>query len=149
MENQEDIIYKSRANYFGRMSRGYGQLRGSGKLTLTKKSLHFNGPAIKELTIPYSKIIGITTPRLFLGKSKGMRLLQVNFENEQGDGDAAAWLVGGLQNWILKIELVAHQDDKFGPPIKEPDVFKKGYDVSGMNIIATSRTAHYFGQESL
>jgi len=68
-------------------------VRGSGTLLLSDDSLVFEmWIPRKELIIAYSSIIGMETPRSFLGKTNFRTLLQVNFTNAQGESDAAAWL---------------------------------------------------------
>lgn len=87
------------ANFFGRSSRGLGQIRGNGVLVLSADELYFLMFAPrKELTIPLDSITSVTTPRSHLGKSVGMRLLRVDFHLDAGE-DAAAWALRDVDQW--------------------------------------------------
>lgn len=99
------IITSPMANFFGLASRGMGQVRGNGVLILTSSSLYFRMllPS-RELEIPIAAISGVRTPKSFLGKTKGRKLLQVDFRGTSGEGDSAAWLVGDLDRWVTEIE---------------------------------------------
>ena len=69
-------------------------MRGNGTLLFTEDSLAFEmWIPRKELIIPFSAIKGIENPRTFLGKSNFTPLLKIDFTNESGEADAAAWLV--------------------------------------------------------
>lgn len=93
------------ANYFGRRSMGMGQVRGNGILLLTREAVHFRMLLPKrEITIPISDITSISTPRGFLGKSRGTKLLQVDFHSPEAGEDSAAWLVGDLDEWVRLLE---------------------------------------------
>ena len=93
------------ANFFGQESKGVAQMRGNGVLLLTKEEIFFEMLVPKkELHIPISNISDIETPKSFLGKSKFMPLLKVKFKNDQGESDAAAWLVRDLAGWKEAIE---------------------------------------------
>jgi hypothetical protein len=105
-----DILQQdSSANFFGQLSAGAMQLRGNGVLVLTQSELYFKMwlPA-KELRIPLHSITGIETPTWFLGKSRLTPLLQVNFQNEMGQSDAAAWAVRDLATWQGVLEQAIH-----------------------------------------
>jgi hypothetical protein len=81
----------SSANYFGQESLGMGQARGNGVLVLAEGELYFQMWAPKkEISIKFSDITGVETPKSHLGKTKGRKLLKVLFKNEQGQADSAA-----------------------------------------------------------
>ncbi|MFP4321758.1 MAG: hypothetical protein ACLFTK_04825 [Anaerolineales bacterium] len=82
------------ANFFGQQSVGVVAIRGNGTLLLTNERLYFlMWFPRKEISISLAQITGVEAPRSFLGKSKALPLLQVNFLNEAGEADAAAWLI--------------------------------------------------------
>jgi len=96
----EKILHKDGANFFGLQSKGMGQVRGNGLLILTKRKLYFRQfvPA-KWFEIPLAWISSLAHPRSFLGKSKGMKLLVVNYTNQEGAADAIGWAVNDLDKW--------------------------------------------------
>ncbi len=88
-----DHIWVEQANYFGRQSAGMMQIRGNCTLLLTRDALISDlWKPQKRTIIPLNSITKITLPRSFLGKSKGQRLLRVDFSTEN-QPDAIAWLV--------------------------------------------------------
>ncbi len=93
------------ANFFGTKSAGMKQVRGNGILILTDSVVYFRMLVPRrEVIIPLERINSIKTPRSFLGKSKGGKLLQLDYTNETGGEDAAAWMVSGLQEWLDKLK---------------------------------------------
>ena len=97
----------SNANFFGQQSKGLGQVRGNGVLVLTEDELYFQLWAPKrELKIPYAALRGVEVVKSFLGKTKFKPLLKVDFENDQGEADAAAWLVSNLDQWKSGLEKI-------------------------------------------
>ncbi|MCK4994108.1 MAG: hypothetical protein KAS13_03570 [Candidatus Omnitrophica bacterium] len=88
------------------------QIRGNGILVLAEGVLYFKmwAPA-KELSIPFTSITGVETPKFFLGKSKMRPLLKVNFKNKDGNDDAA-WLLANMPHWQPAIEKIAAQNNK-------------------------------------
>lgn len=95
------VLREPSANLFGVRSQGMGQVRGNGVLTLTDRRLHFLMWLPKrEVSIDLLNIRGVETPKSFLGKSKLTPLLQVNFTDERGEEDAAAWIVRDLDEWV-------------------------------------------------
>lgn len=108
--NAQRVI--SNANFYGQQSKGVMQVRGNGTLVITKTEIYFKQWVTnKELRIALDKITGLETPKSFLGKTNLMLLLQVNFENEAGNMDAAAWLVQDVEDVkavIDKIMLINH-----------------------------------------
>jgi hypothetical protein len=102
---EAQILREPAANLFGVRSGGMGQVRGNGVLTLTNRRLHFMmWLPRREVSIDLLNITGIETPKSFLGKSKLRPLLQVNFTDERGDEDAAAWLVADLEEWTETLD---------------------------------------------
>jgi len=95
------VIVSPMANMFGLKSRGVKQIRGNGVLVLTSSLLYFRMilPA-KKILIPVSSITGVETPKSFAGKSKGVRLLKVDFRATNGKSESAAWLVDRLEEWV-------------------------------------------------
>jgi hypothetical protein len=101
-----DILHQdSNVSFFGQASAGVMQVRGNGVLVLTKNELYFKmWVTSKELRIPLRSITGMETPTWFLGKSRFTPLLQVNFQNDMGQSDSAAWQVRDLAAWKQRIE---------------------------------------------
>lgn len=98
-------VWVESVNYFGRQSDGVMQMRGNGSLLLTEDSLVFElWVPQKRLMIPLNSITEITNPRAFLGKSKGQRLLRIDYTGENNQPDAAAWLVRNLETTQTSIE---------------------------------------------
>ena len=99
------VMREPSANLFGLQSQGMGQVRGNGVLTLTETCLHFLMWLPKrEVSIDLRTIRSIETPKSFLGKSKFRPLLKVDFTDERGQQDAAAWLVADLEAWKDAVE---------------------------------------------
>jgi len=103
----------SSANFFGRQSAGLAQVRGNGVLVLADGELYFEmWTPKKSLSIPFSAIKSVETVRSFLGKTKGRSLLKLDFENDQGEPDAAAWLIGKHKHWKDALEKVIQMEGK-------------------------------------
>ena len=97
---EEKVYQVNDCNFFGISSSGYGQVRGNGVLALTEKGLRFRMLAPrKTLFIPLDHIREVSHPRWFLGRSKSRKLLQVDFFTQEGEKDAAAWLVPDYEWW--------------------------------------------------
>ncbi len=98
----EDLLKVSpRANFFGLASKGMAQVRGNGALVLTRKGLYFEMLWPKrEVAIALVSITAIRTPRSFLGKTVGRRLLEVSFRDGAGGTDSVAWWVEDLDAWV-------------------------------------------------
>ncbi|MFH1093530.1 MAG: hypothetical protein V1739_05165 [Candidatus Omnitrophota bacterium] len=101
----------SNANFFGQESLGAAKVRGNGVLVLAEGVLYFEMwvPG-RELSIPFSSITGVETPKVFLGKTKGKALLKVCFKNQSGNADSAAWLLNNLTHWQSAIEKIVTQN---------------------------------------
>lgn len=94
----QTLLYKDRsANFFGQASRGYTQIRGNGILLITNNDIYFDmWVPNRKLFIPVQSIISYETTKSFLGKTKLCPLIQINFYNETGESDSAAWLTRDL-----------------------------------------------------
>jgi hypothetical protein len=57
----------------------------------------------KEILVPLRNIVSVETPGSFLGKTKGRKLLKIDFRNDTGGTDSAAWLVDHLERWVEAI----------------------------------------------
>lgn len=103
--SEADIVRQSiGANFFGEQSKGGNQVRGNGALVLTKDQLFFlRAVPRKEYIIPISKIINITLPKSFNGKSIFRPLLCVHYDTG-GNPDALAWAVKDPGEWKKTIE---------------------------------------------
>ncbi|MEC9490176.1 MAG: hypothetical protein UMU04_04450 [Halanaerobiales bacterium] len=99
--HKDRIIYFSReVNFFGQKSEGRTQLRGNGSLLLTPDELHFlKWVPKKNIVIPLDDIEKVERVNSFLGKSKNRELLKIEFSNQQGKKDSAAWLLDNMHAW--------------------------------------------------
>ena len=94
---------KGRVRFFGRASAGTGQMRGNGDLALTAEDLVFvMWVPRRTLRIARPAITGVDTPRGFLGKTSGHRLLRVHWQ-ENGVVDEAAWEVRDVDAWVAAL----------------------------------------------
>lgn len=91
---------QSAAQSFGIRSRGAGQLRGAGYLALFDDELVFvQAIANNHVRARLGDIVGVTTPRSFLGKTQGVKLLAVEWRT--GDAsDEVALRVPNLDAWV-------------------------------------------------
>lgn len=88
------------ANYFGRTSRGYGQVRGNGALVLTDSELWFSRLMPRfDLSIPLGDITDVALVRSHLRKRMLFPLLRVSFRTG-GIEDSIAWWVPHPNRWI-------------------------------------------------
>lgn len=94
------VLRDPSANLMGVQSQGMGAVRGNGVLTLTHRHLYFvMWLPRRSFSIPLDTIASVATPKSFMGRSKLRELLQVNFADERGEEDAAAWQVSDLAAW--------------------------------------------------
>lgn len=94
---------QGQARTFGIRSRGRTQARGNGGLFLFDDELIFvQLVGGTDVRIPRDKIVGIQTPRGFLGKTTGAKLLEVTWKTEHGT-DAAAFQLPDLDGWIAEL----------------------------------------------
>ena len=99
--HKDRIIYFSKeVNFFGQKSAGRSQVRGNGSLLLTPDELHFlRWMPKKNIVIPLDDIENIESVNSFLGKSKNKELLKIEFNNQKGESDSAAWLLENMHAW--------------------------------------------------
>ena len=98
------ILTSPMANLFGVQSGGMKQIRGNGILLLTASQIYFRMLLPRrELLVPLRSVTSVETPKSFLGKTKGRKLLKVDFRNDTGGTDSAAWLVQDLEKWVETI----------------------------------------------
>jgi hypothetical protein len=85
------------------MGIGGKQIRGNGALVLTKESLFFlRGVPYREYVVPLNRIMKITLPDSFNGRSVFAKLLYIEFKTDvQGENqvDAMAWAVKYPEEW--------------------------------------------------
>lgn len=104
-EQYPNAIFITEAQSFGQQSLGRMQARGTGTLALTTDTLHFElWRPNRSLPIPLNAITNIDVARSFLGKSQFKPLLKVEFTNQDGQVDAIAWGISGLDNIKQQIE---------------------------------------------
>lgn len=99
--HKDRIIYFSKeVDFFGQKSAGRTQIRGNGSLLLTPEKLHFlRWVPKKNIIIPLDNIENIERVNSFLGKNKKVDLLKIEFSNNQGVKDSAAWLLDNMHVW--------------------------------------------------
>jgi hypothetical protein len=91
---------QSAAQSFGIRSKGAGQLRGAGYLALFDDELVFvQATAENHVRAKLSDIVGVTTPRSFLGKTQGVKLLAIEWRTGNAT-DQVALRVPDLDAWV-------------------------------------------------
>jgi hypothetical protein len=102
------LLVVRNANFFGQESLGVMQGRGSGTLAVTPDGIEFERwfPR-KQFSIAARRITGVETPRGFLGKTHGRKLLRVNFTHDDGRADAMAWYVPDLDAVKRQVEALS------------------------------------------
>ena len=102
---------RSAAHSFGIRSKGAAQLRGAGYLALFDDELVFvQAIAKNHVRAKLGDIVGVTTPRSFLGKTQGVKLLAVEWRN--GDAsDQVALRVPDLDAWVQDLGGVTGSED--------------------------------------
>ena len=100
------ICHDNSADYFGMELFKGKQNRGKGILVLASNELYFLKlfPRI-ELCIPLKRIKRCVTTTIFLGKSFNKPLLKVDFKDEDGALNAAAWQVRDLVTFENSLKL--------------------------------------------
>jgi len=92
------------ARGLGLESRGARQVRGNGWLVLTPDELRFRQwVPDRETCIPLAGVTAVATPRWWLDKSVGSRLLCVRWRGADGTEDAMAWQVRDLDGWLAAL----------------------------------------------
>ena len=95
---------KANARGLGLESRGKGQVRGNGWLVLSPGELRFSQwVPQRETRIPLAAVTAVDTPRVWLGKTVGSKLLCVRWRTPEGGEDAMAWEVRDLDGWLAAI----------------------------------------------
>lgn len=112
--NGRQIIEVSKnVNFFGQESRGKGQIRGNGVLILTPNTLYYEmWKPNREYEYYLNTINNVENPKWFLGKSMRRELLKIDFINETGQADSAAWLVPELDKWNNLLKDVIDRNKK-------------------------------------
>jgi hypothetical protein len=100
----DSIERSANVSGLGLQSRGRGQVRGNGRLVLTRDELSFRQwiPQ-RETTIPMAAVTAVGTERTWLGKWVGSRLLCVRWRASDGSEDAMAWQVPDLDGWLAAL----------------------------------------------
>lgn len=92
------------ANFFGLESKGMGQIRGNGTLTLTPDTLHFfMAVPANHFEIPLARIQEISHPNSHCGKGCIVPLLKITFTTEQGSTDSIAFALRNSKGWAGEI----------------------------------------------
>ncbi len=103
----EVLMQEPKSTFMGQKSKELAQASEDGGLVLTRDGLHFvPSSSGMSLTIPVDRILNLSTPRRFLGKSKTFELLQVDFKSEDGVDDSAAFTVSNPKSWLQAIQSV-------------------------------------------
>ncbi len=93
-------VREGQAQSFGIRSKGVTQLRGAGYLALFDDELVFlQAIAANHVRAKRLDIVGVTTPRSFLGKTQGVKLLAVEWR-EGASTDQIALRVSDLEGWL-------------------------------------------------
>lgn len=93
-------LRQSSAQSFGIKSNGPLQLRGAGYLALFDDELVFvQAIAKNHIRAKHADIVGVTTPRSFLGKTQGTRLLAIEWRTAEGT-EQIAMRVAELDAWL-------------------------------------------------
>lgn len=100
----EGVARSANVRTFGLESRGAKQVRGNGWLVLTAEELRFRmWVPDRETRIPLASITAVETPRGWLGKTTGRKLLCVRWRTPEGGEDAMAWEVPELDAWLAAL----------------------------------------------
>jgi hypothetical protein len=95
---------KANARGLGLESRGKGQMRGNGWLVLSPGELRFSQwVPRRETRIPLDAVTAVDTPRAWLGKTAGSKLVCVRWRTPEGGEDAMAWEVRDRDGWLAAI----------------------------------------------
>jgi len=98
------ILVDSMANFFGTLSAGRMQVRGTGLLALTRDGLAFKMYAgSREVNIAYRDINAVTIVKSFLGKTVFRDLIQITYKTPSGE-ETSAWYVKDLNAWVTGIK---------------------------------------------
>jgi len=101
---REIVGATTRANFFGKQSKGGKQIRGNGALVLTKNEIYFiRAVPFKEYKIPLKSILEVSLPNSFNGKSVFSKLLCIQYKIGS-ELDVVAWAVKNPESWKKSIE---------------------------------------------
>lgn len=91
--------------FYGVVSAGRGQLRGSGVLILTAEELRFDmwSPE-RRLVIPLAAVLRVDTTKRHAGRYSVKPLLRVTWRDAHGLEDAAAWALIERDEWVQALE---------------------------------------------
>ncbi len=103
---------ESAASSFGLASKGAAQLRGAGHLALFDDELVFvQAIAGNHVRARLVDIVGVSTPRSFLGKTQGVELLAVEWR--AGDTtEQVALRVPDLDGWVRDLGGLRNADER-------------------------------------
>ena len=105
-------ILMSNANSFGQESLGVKQVRGNGIIVLTNSEVYFEMLMPKKSwTIPVSSIQAVENPTSHLGKTRGIPLLKVVFQNQQGAIDSIVWQIHDVSIWTKTLQEMIQKKD--------------------------------------
>jgi len=91
------IYVDENASFFGIKSSGLKTMRGNGILILNKKEIYFSlFLPDKVYRIPLDKINNVRFDKSFLGKTRFKNLLVLDFTENDGTLNAAAWSISNL-----------------------------------------------------
>jgi hypothetical protein len=116
----EKVFHVEDCNFFGRQSRGYAQVRGNGLLALTDRGIHFRMFLPRRyLFIPLEDVGSVSVAGSFLGKSRGRKILRVDFRTSGGGDDACGWLVPSPGWWVEALRSLSAGKEPPPTPWKE------------------------------
>ena len=94
------VLRAGGARFYGRRSAGLGQIRGTGHLAVTSDEVVFvQWVPRRTLRVRRDDIEAIDTPRAFLVKTSGRRLLRIRWR-DGAEVDEVAWEVSELDEWL-------------------------------------------------
>ncbi|ADQ14375.1 hypothetical protein [Halanaerobium hydrogeniformans] len=104
--HKDRILYFSKeVDYLGRESIGKRNIVKNGSLLLTPDELHFLrwGPK-EELIIPLENIKKVEEVNSFLGVNKNKAILKIEFNDQNGELDSAAWSIDNMHAWMESLK---------------------------------------------
>ncbi len=100
----EGVLRMDNVQGFGLQSAGKTQVRGNGWLSLTADELVFlQWVPQRDTRIRRADIVSVETPRSWLGKTNGSKLLCVRWRTPDGPEDAMAWYARELDAWLAAL----------------------------------------------
>lgn len=105
LAGEEVILLTPGANFIAIQSEGIGAVSGNGGLALTRERLWgFRAVPLREFSIPLSDLVAVETPRSFMGKSYGRKMLVFEFRTPRGRHDKIGFYVKEFPDWIEALE---------------------------------------------